>query len=99
MDYTEVNMCYCRMSVNADITLSATQLRSYIGYRFITDTDFHQHDDVPYRYPLIQYKRIKDDMYIIGISKPIAKLVQDRISGLQYISLKGSKIQIGRAHV
>lgn len=29
---TKLRLCYCEIAVDADITLSATQLRSYIGY-------------------------------------------------------------------
>ena len=60
-----IRLCYSKINVNADITLSATQLRSYIGYKFAADTEFHHHDENPYRYSLIQYKRIDGGLYVL----------------------------------
>ncbi len=88
-----INICYSKISVDSDITLTATQLRSYIGYRFITDTEFHHHDDRPYHYPLIQYKRVRGQLYVMGISN-CSRLVFDRVSGLQYIVLAKKNIPI-----
>ena len=73
--------------------LTKSLLLEKIANRFITDTEFHQHDDNPYRYPHIQYKRIKDQQHIVGIGDA-AKLLQNRISGVQHISLKNTKIPI-----
>ena len=89
----KVNLCYCNITVDADIVLTATQLRSYIGYKFIEDTEFHHHDDKPFRYPLIQYKRIKEKLYVLGILQ-YTDLVFDRMSGLQHIVLAKKKIPI-----
>ena len=88
-----INLCYSKISIQSDIILTATQLRSYLGYRFISDTEFHHHDDKPYHYPLIQYKRIKNTLYVIGILD-YSKLVFNRMSGLQYIVLAKKNIPI-----
>lgn len=90
---TLIRLCYSEISANTDMVLSATQLRSHIGYKFVADTEFHHHDDKPYRYPLIQYKRIKSKLYVLGIGD-YAKLVFDRISGLQSITLAKKTIPI-----
>lgn len=88
-----LKLCYCKIETNSDVVLSATQLRSYIGYKFAQDTEFHHHDDNPYRYPLIQYKRVDSKLYVLGIGD-YADLVLDRISGLQNICLKNIQIPI-----
>ena len=88
-----IKLCYCNISVNSDIVLTATQMRSYIGYKFVEDTEFHHHDDNPYRYPLIQYKRIKDEISVMGINQ-YSDMVYDRLSSLQYIVLAKQKIPI-----
>ena len=88
-----IKICYCEIVTDSNYKISATKLRSYIGYKFAQDTDFHQHDDKPFRYPLIQYKRINDKLYVIGFEK-CADLVRDRLSGLQHISLKDKKIPV-----
>lgn len=88
-----IRLCYSEINTDTDMVLSATQLRSYIGYKFVSDTEFHHHDDKPYRYPLIQYKRIKDKLFVLGIDN-YAKLVFERISGLQSITLSKKTIPI-----
>ena len=93
MDAVDVSLCYSEIILHEKKRLSATQLRSFIGYKFMEDTEFHHHDDNPYRYPLIQYKRINDSLYILGIAK-YADLVFDRVSELQHITLKNTDLSI-----
>lgn len=88
-----IQLCYARISTDTELNISATQLRSYIGYKFIADTEFHHHDEKPYRYPLIQYKRVKDRLFVMGIGE-YADLVFDRLSGLQHIVLSKTQIPI-----
>ena len=89
----QIKICYCEIVTDSNYKISATKLRSYIGYKFAQDSDFHQHDDNPFRYPLIQYKRIDEKLYVIGFEKCV-DLVRDRISGLRHINLKDKKIQV-----
>ena len=89
----DIPLCYSEIVLHEKRRLSATQLRSFIGYKFIENTEFHHHDDNPYRYPLIQYKRINDSLYILGIAK-YADLVFDRVSELQHITLKNTDLSI-----
>ena len=88
-----IQLCYCKVTLCDERKISATQLRSFIGYKFFEDTEFHHHDDNPYRYPLIQYKRIKDELYVLGIEK-FSDLVFNKISELQHITLHSTKIPI-----
>lgn len=88
-----IRLCYSEINLDTDSAMTATKLRSYLGYKFIADTDFHHHDDNPYRYPLIQYKRINSKPYVLGIGD-CAVLVFKRMSGLQSISLAKKTIPI-----
>lgn len=97
MDYNKLTLCYCKITTDSNIILSATQLRSYIGYKFISDTEFHHHDDSPYHYPLIQYKKIQDTLCVMGINE-FTDLIQCRLSGLQEIVLKNIKVSIRDIH-
>lgn len=89
----KIKLCYCNITIDSDILLSATQLRSYIGYKFAQDTEFHHHDDNPYRYPLIQYKRIDNQLLVLGIDR-FADVVKKQVPTLQQICLKSTKIPI-----
>ena len=93
-----IYLCYCKVSLYEQRKISATQLRSFIGYKFFENTEFHHHDDNPYRYPLIQYKRINDDLYVLGIEQ-FADLVFDKISELQHITLHNTKIPISKYYL
>ena len=88
-----IKLCYCDIATSTDLTLSATQLRSYIGYKFVQEAEFHHHDGKPYRYPLIQYKRIRDRLSVLGIEH-FADVVQENLSSLQKIYLKNTEILI-----
>ena len=88
-----IKLCYCDITTSTDLTLSATQLRSYIGYKFVQEAEFHHHDGKPYRYPLIQYKRIRDRLSVLGMER-FADVVQENLSNLQKIYLKNTEILI-----
>ena len=88
-----IKLCYCDIATSTDLTLSATQLRSYIGYKFVQEAEFHHHDGKPYRYPLIQYKRIRDRLSVLGIEH-FADVVQENLSSLPKIYLKNTEILI-----
>lgn len=89
----QIKICYCDIAINTDKALSATQLRSYLGYKFAQETEFHHHDDKPYRYPLIQYKRVKDKLFVLGIDQ-FADVVQEKLAGLENICLKNIKLPV-----
>jgi len=88
-----ISLCYCEVTLDYDKKLSATQLRSFVGYKFVGDSEFHHHDDLPFHYPTIQYKRIREKLYVLGMSES-ANLVFDRMSGLQSVTLYQRKIPV-----
>ena len=93
----KIKLCYCDITTSTDLTLSATQLRSYIGYKFVQEAEFHHHDGKSYRYPLIQYKRIRDRLSVLGMER-FADVVQENLSNLQKIYLKKTLFPNYRQH-
>ncbi len=81
--------------INTDKTkrISAAKLRGYLGYLFVQDTEFHHHDDNPYRYPLVQYKRIHDELIVLGIND-YAKIILEKLSNVEEIILPNSKVAV-----
>lgn len=89
----EINVAYAKINSDYTVKISATKLRGYLGYLFIQDTEFHHHDDNPYRYPLIQYKRIKNDLVVVGIGD-YSSIIIDKLSDLKEIILPHSKVPV-----
>lgn len=86
-------LTYARINVDTERRISATKLRGYLGHLFIQDTEFHHHDDNPYRYPLIQYKRVANQLTVLGINE-YAKVAFDKLSELREIVLPDSKVAV-----
>ena len=93
MDKKTITASYAKINTNREKRISATQLRGYLGYLFIQDTEFHHHDDNPYRYPLIQYKKIKDDLMVLGIND-CSKIVIEKMPELKEIILPKVRVPV-----
>ena len=81
--------------INIDSTkrISAAKLRGYLGYLFVDDTEFHHHDDNPYRYPLIQYKRVDNSLIVLGIND-YSKVILEKLPSLEKIILPNYKVNV-----
>ena len=84
---------YAKINTDTTKRISAAKLRGYLGYLFVSDTEFHHHDKNPYRYPLIQYKRIKNNLMVIGIND-YSKIILEKIPNLKEIVLTDSKVMV-----
>lgn len=68
---TTINYIHLRFNLHSDTEISIDTFRSeilnYVGNQF---TDFHNHNkgNFLYRYPLIQFKRINNFYYLVGIN-------------------------------
>ena len=94
MSQQSVTICNVMIDIEPDAEhlITASQLRGYLGHLFIDDTEFHHHDDNPYRYPLIQYKKIRNKLSVIGIND-YASMVQ-KIASIDHITLPSKKVKI-----
>ena len=93
-DIGEVTICTARLEVEDGARIAVTNLRGYLGHLFgSADTEFHHHDDNPYRYPLIQYKKLGKTLVVVGIND-YAKTVQSRIPTLTHITLPTTKVRV-----
>ena len=93
MDSKNIILSYAKLNTEETQKISATKLRGYLGYLFIDDSEFHHHDENPYRYPLIQYKKIKNELIVLGIND-YSKIILDKLSDLKEIVLSNYKVQI-----
>lgn len=88
-----VTVCYAKINTNTTKRIPAAKLRGYLGYLFIEDTEFHHHDDNPYRYPLIQYKRVNNELIVLGINQ-YSKVLLEKLSSLENIILPNFKVRV-----
>jgi len=89
-----ITTCAARIEVEEGARIAVTNLRGYLGHLFgDTNTEFHHHDDNPYRYPLIQYKKLGKTLVVLGINE-FAKVVQDRLPTLTHINLPSSRAKV-----
>ncbi len=88
-----ITISYAKINTDTTKRIPAAKLRGYLGYLFIQDTEFHHHDDNPYRYPLIQYKRINDELFVLGIND-YSKVILEKLSSLENIVLPNFKVSV-----
>ena len=93
MDSKNIILSHAKLNTEETQKISATKLRGYLGYLFIDDTEFHHHDENPYRYPLIQYKKIKNELIVLGIND-YSEIIFDKLSDLKEIVLPNYKVPI-----
>lgn len=93
MDYKKITLCYAKINTGSTKRIPAAKLRGYLGHLFIQDTEFHHHDDNPYRYPLIQYKRIQNELIVLGIND-YSKVIFEKLADLKEIVLPNEKIPV-----
>lgn len=74
---------------------SAFELRGFFATKFTEYTELHQHiaDKFVYRYPVVQYKMIKDVPTVIGINEG-AEVLKQIYDEYQEIRLGANKYQI-----
>ena len=93
MDQKTITVSYAKINTDTTKRISATKLRGYLGYLFVEDTEFHHHDDNPYRYPLVQYKRIQDVLMVLGIND-YSKVILEKLPALEKIILPNYKANV-----
>jgi hypothetical protein len=81
-----VKVCRVKLDVSDDQSyISAVKLRGFLGSLFVDDVEFHHHSERSYHYPLIQYKRVKDDLLVFGF-QDYAKILMNKMSCVDSIS-------------
>lgn len=93
MEEKNIVLTYAKISTGDTSKISAAQLRGYLGYLFIQDTEFHHHDSNPYRYPLIQYKKIRNGLIVLGIGD-YSRIILEKLPDLKEIILPNSKVPV-----
>jgi len=89
-----IETCVARIEVEEGARIAVTNLRGYLGHLFGDgDTEFHHHDSNPYRYPLIQYKKLGKTLVVLGINEH-ARTVQEKIPTLTHINLPSSRAKV-----
>jgi len=89
-----IETCVARIEVEEGARIAVTNLRGYLGHLFgDADSEFHHHDSNPYRYPLIQYKKLGKTLVVLGINEH-AKTVQEKIPTLTHINLPSSRAKV-----
>ena len=81
-----VKICRVKLDIPDDPGfISAIKLRGFLGSLFVDDAEFHHHSERSYHYPLIQYKRVKSDLMILGL-QDYAKILMNKMSIVDSIS-------------
>jgi hypothetical protein len=88
-----VKVCYAYLELDEPVRITASQLRGYVGYLFIEDTEFHHHMDNPYHYPLVQYKKINGKPAIMGFGE-YADILFRKISGVERILVRDGTAKV-----
>jgi hypothetical protein len=83
----KVEVCYAHLCLEESSYITTTQLRGYLGYLFVEDTEFHHHMDNPYHYPLVQYKKIGTRPMIMGLGQ-YADILFKKISGIEKVVMR-----------
>ncbi len=88
----EITICYARIGTDSN-RISAVSLRGYIGYLFTNDPEFHHHSEKSHHYPKIQYKKIGEQLLVIGILE-YANILMQRLAQVDQIVTVDKKIPI-----
>ena len=89
---SKIDICYAFLEANSE-EIPTTNLRGFLGYMFVNDPEFHHHSESSYHYPLVQYKKIKDRLLVLGLNE-YAKHVFERISNLDKVIAEKEKYKI-----
>lgn len=92
---------YCKAVLVPDESkkFTAEQLRGYFGYLFIDDEGFHHHGTGnQYNYPKVQYKRLPDEIVLLGLGDYARKL-QERVQEVERVLVPTGELHIRRIDV
>ena len=76
-----VRIVVARFCLDADEHVTPVELRGFVGHAFARISEFHHHSEHSYHYPLVQYKKLGDDLAVVGIGK-FARIVLQKMSEL-----------------
>lgn len=89
----DANITYAKLEFENSESIKPEKLRGYMGYFFLDDFEFHHHGPNSYKYPLIQYKLIGKEIYILGLGE-YSKILFKKIPEMNQIVLPGKKIKL-----
>jgi len=88
-----IKICKVKLNMANNEYISATMLRGFLGTLFVDDAEFHHHSEQSYHYPLIQYKRVKDQLMVFGFQN-YAGVLMNKMSDVDEIATRFGKFKI-----
>lgn len=88
----------CRIIFDVSERISVIHFRGFLGNLFVEDTEFHHHSDKAYHYPLIQYKKIDDQLIILGLQGYAAQLAK-KITSVDAIQVPNRVVYVRSKHI
>jgi len=84
-----VKICRVKLNISDPDSdyISSVKLRGFLGSLFVDDAEFHHHSERSYHYPLIQYKRVKGELMILGL-QDYAGVLMNKMSIVDSISTR-----------
>lgn len=93
-----IKTCYVALDFDSDFRVTPVMLRGFLAHLFTNIPEFHHHSEHSYHYPLIQYKKIKGKLAVIGI-KEFADVVFQSMSDLDHITTETKKIPLNNIEI
>lgn len=94
----EIKICTATLDFDSDYKITPVKLRGFLAHLFANISEFHHHSDNSYHYPLIQYKRIKKKLVVVGIRK-YAEIIFQNMSDLDHITTETRKIPLNNIEI
>lgn len=87
----KVNTGYLLLKTNKEIKETTTQIRGYIGRKFENNQLLHNHNnqELIYSYPLVQYKKIENNIIIFAIEEGLIA-IKEIMTDLKEIKMKNT---------
>ena len=90
---TVVKICRVKLNVVDQNYISAVKLRGFLGSLFVDDAEFHHHSERSYHYPLIQYKRVNNELIVLGLQE-YASVLMNKMSIVDSISTRRGSFKV-----
>jgi len=88
----KVKICYASFGTDSQ-KVNAVSLRGYMGYLFADDREFHHHSESSHHYPKIQYKKIDQELIIMGLAE-YADVIFEKISQVDHVTTESKKLPV-----
>jgi hypothetical protein len=94
-DNALIKMCRVKLNVSDEDRsyISSVKLRGFLGSLFVDDAEFHHHAERSYHYPLVQYKRVKGDLIVLGL-QDYATVLMNKLPIVDSISTRLGSLRV-----